>query len=122
MSGIEERMDAVLRAHQRRIDCNHPAWGQCYCGFNPEADDDLMPHEAQAAHVASVLVAELGLTVEDHWVPVDEKGDRWAPRTTEQQANELATHCPPTGCTDWTAGISRLEHERRYVTSWEPTS
>ena len=58
---IERRIAEILRDHQRRIDFNHPAYGQCQCGFNPEEDEELYPHEMQANHVAEVLVSKLGL-------------------------------------------------------------
>lgn len=61
---IRARIAAVVEKHQRRIDFNHPSYGKCYCGFNPEQDDNKHPWEAQAAHLANAVAEALALQQE----------------------------------------------------------
>ena len=55
---IEKRIEEVLMEHGRRIDPNHPGYGNCRCGFVVDLPQD------QAAHVAAAVVANLQLTEE----------------------------------------------------------
>lgn len=50
----------VLRQHGRRIDPNHPGYGNCRCGFVVEMPDDWAGHVAEAVTTA---LAEAGLSV-----------------------------------------------------------
>lgn len=58
MSGVEGVVTEVLLAHARRIDPNHPAYGNCRCGLSIEDPED------HADHVAALVVQALGLTEE----------------------------------------------------------
>lgn len=63
MSDVRARLAATLRDHQRRIDCNHPGYGRCYCGFDPDSDGCLQPWEFQAEHIVDVLLALPGVAI-----------------------------------------------------------
>ena len=56
---LRTRIAAVQQAHHIRIDPNHPAYGYCMCGFNPDADEDDFWWVAHAKHVADAVIAEL---------------------------------------------------------------
>lgn len=47
MSDQFPSLSDVLAAHSIRQDYNHPAWGKCRCGFDPDPDwdDDAMTEE-----------------------------------------------------------------------------
>lgn len=72
--------------------------------------------------VAGVVVSELGLACEDQWVPITESGARWTPRR-EHEAESARAAYPVGGSffdgAKWD-GITRVDHERRYVTEWVP--
>ena len=42
----------TLKAHARRVDYNHPAYGKCRCGVDP---DDLPDEETHADHLLAAL-------------------------------------------------------------------
>ena len=42
----------TIAAHSRRVDYNHPAYGKCRCGIDP---DDLPGNETHADHVLAAL-------------------------------------------------------------------
>lgn len=72
---LRTRIAAVQQAHHIRIDPNHPAYGYCMCGFNPDADEDDFWWVAHAKHLADAVIAELGLYREsmlDGIGPVDD--------------------------------------------------
>lgn len=47
MSDQFPSLSDILAAHSIRQDYNHPAWGKCRCGFDPDPgwDDDAMTDE-----------------------------------------------------------------------------
>lgn len=48
----------IIAAHQRRIDYNHPAYGLCHCGFDPEGfDADGKDNPGMGEHVLAALKA-----------------------------------------------------------------
>ena len=48
----------IIAAHQRRTDYNHPAYGLCHCGFDPEGfDADGKDNPGMGEHVLAVLKA-----------------------------------------------------------------
>ena len=62
----------------------------------------------------------LNLVEETRWVPVDEHGERWAPRSKEQAFRDLANN-PVGGCySDGApkAGITHIIIETRWVSPW----
>lgn len=62
-----------------------------------------------------------GLAVEERWVPIDENGERWAPRDREAAEIDM-DHCPVGGTYGDGApmpGIVRVVKEVRRVTPWE---
>jgi hypothetical protein len=58
---LRTRIAAVQQAHHLRIDPNHPAYGYCMCGYNPDADEDDYWWVAHAKHVADAVIRDLGL-------------------------------------------------------------
>ena len=67
---LRDRIAAVQEAHHLRMDYNHPAYGNCRCGFRTgfqerdgEDDFDLPWWELHAQHVADELLREIvGIT------------------------------------------------------------
>jgi hypothetical protein len=64
------RIAAILREHARRVDFNHPAYGLCRCGFDP--DGDWPEHAADwpehaAAKVAGALAPDIDKVAEAIW-------------------------------------------------------
>jgi hypothetical protein len=67
---LRDRIAAVQQAHHLRMDFNHPAYGNCRCGFRTgfqerdgEDDFDLPWWELHAKHVADAVIAALKLHV-----------------------------------------------------------
>jgi hypothetical protein len=65
---LRDRIAAVQQAHHLRMDFNHPAYGNCRCGFRTgfqerdgEDDFDLPWWELHAKHVADAVIAALPL-------------------------------------------------------------
>lgn len=67
MSDLRTRIAAVHQAHHLRIDPNHPAYGYCMCGYNPDADEDDFWWVAHAKHVADAVIRELLPKREGKW-------------------------------------------------------
>ena len=69
---LRDRIAAVQQAHHLRMDYNHPACGNCRCGFRTgfqerdgEDDFDLPWWELHAKHVADAVIRELDDTLVD---------------------------------------------------------
>jgi hypothetical protein len=86
VSGPEKRIEEVLMEHGRRIDPNHPGYGNCRCGFIVDLPQD------QAAHVAAAVLASLNLTEQWGVVTEDVFGDETPDDYADDQAHaeELA--------------------------------
>ncbi|ASZ72964.1 hypothetical protein I5H33_gp088 [Mycobacterium phage Emma] len=70
----------------------------CICGWSEEGDG------VHTAHVASEVDKALGgLTREEQWVPVEESGHRWPPRSHDPEVD---------------SPLVRIEHEARWVSGW----
>lgn len=91
----EARIAAVLMEHGRRIDPNHPGYGNCRCGFVVDLPQD------QAGHVAAVLTAALGLTPEHRINVMSSSG-----MTTNTITGKTTYH-------------SDMRYDQRFVTNWE---
>lgn len=61
MSALTERITEVQMTHSRRIDPNHPGYGNCRCGFPVDLPQD------HAVHVAERIEAELQLKLAEEW-------------------------------------------------------
>lgn len=85
---IKERIAAVLGVHRQSQGCGCELEDVCLCGWSPAAGDDCF-----SGHVASVLVAELGLTA------------------------EYRQH--PEGGTTLPGGFELAPISQRHVTAWE---
>lgn len=62
--GLVDRITEVLMEHGRRIDPNHPGFGNCRCGFVVDLPQD------HAAHVAGEVAAALQLSEESRIVDI----------------------------------------------------
>ena len=88
MSDLRTRIAAVQQAHHIRIDPNHPAYGYCMCGFNPDADEDDFWWVAHAKHVADAVIAELDLEREESFMRPGHEGTTLHRYVTDWKADD----------------------------------
>lgn len=95
---IEERIAEIVTTHRRSDYWGGPDWD---CGA-PDCRASGNDHDDYAAHVASVLVAELGLQPRWSWESAEEcRPDGFgSPEEALAEGHDKPTHC-------------------RYVTPWE---
>ena len=86
------------------------------CG--PVPGDGRQVFKQHASHVAAAVIETLGLTREEHWIPVDETGARYHPRclshAEETLRNNTAELCHPIDL----PAVTHIECETRFVTEW----
>lgn len=74
---LRTRIAAVQQAHHIRIDPNHPAYGYCMCGFNPDADEDDFWWVAHAKHVADAVISVVQPLLEAEYNRGYDEGVDW---------------------------------------------
>jgi hypothetical protein len=88
-----------------------------------EKDVSRSSHETQKVNNEKQSLPSVekdALIREERWVPVAESGERWAPRDKDSAFRCMETHPAGGHYVDgapWD-GVTRIEHEIRYVTEW----
>lgn len=95
---MKAELQALLATHARRIDYNHPGYGNCRCGFAVEHPQD------HHAHVTEHIIYELGLYQECRQLADGEGGI-----STNYETGVTTSHSVP--CTQQT----------RWATKWKTT-
>lgn len=110
MNDAEKLIAATTRNHREDTP------GQCRCGWRADLS------VGYPDHLAVQIVKALGVLVrQEQWVPVEESGHRWSPRS-EPDARYALEHFSATGDCHHPeySPVVRIDHEARWVSEWKP--
>lgn len=124
MNDAEKLIAEVASRHRLKYDdwaIRDADFYTCECGLKTPPGDGIHA-EWWDTHLAAEIVKALGVLVrQEQWVPVEESGHRWSPRS-EPDARYALEHFSATGDCHHPeeSPVVRIDHEARWVSEWKP--